>query len=724
MEDHNLKLLITGVSGLLGNNLAYYFKDKYEVVGLYSSHPVLIKGIRTEKCDLLDDNSIGEIVCEFNPSIIIHCASLTNIDKCEIDKNLTEKINIGSTKNIVETIVDKNIKLVYISTDSVYDGIKGDFSEDDKINPLNYYGLSKYEGELQVLRKENSLILRTNIFGWNIQDKKSISEWILDELNGQRKINGFKDAYFSSIYTLELARVIDMALQKNLSGIYNCGSRTFCSKYEFALKIAWCFGLDKTCITPISIDDFNFKAKRGKNLSLNVNKLQKELDYNLPTIDQSLDAFYRDYKCGLPAQIKQNMRTAQSCSSYIPYGKHWIDENDIQAVVRTLRSERLTQGPLVEKFEQALAEYCGAKYAVAVNSGTSALHIACLSAGIKDGDEVITSPVTFVASANCAVYCGAKPVFADIDPSTYNIDPVQIKDKLNSSTKAVIPVHFAGQSCDMESISRIVKEKESESGRKIYIIEDACHALGSLYKNKKVGSGVYSDMTVMSFHPVKHITTGEGGIVLTNDEALYKKLKQFRSHGITSVPEEFINTDFAFQQATLDARSLPNPWYHEQIDLGYNYRITDIQCALGLSQLKKIDMFRMRRKEIVIKYNDAFKKMDFITIPHEDANCDSNFHLYGPLFDFKKINTDRAQFMLKLKSRGIQTQVHYIPVPLQPFYQKRFGTKQGDCPNAEKYYSKCLSIPLYPAMTDDDIEKVINEVISGVKKSEVLMVKQ
>jgi len=711
MEDHNLKLLITGVSGLLGNNLAHYFRDKYEVIGLYSSHPVLIKGIRTEKCDLLGDNSIRKIIFDFNPSVIIHCASLTNIDQCEIDKNLTEKINIGSTKNIVETIVDKHIKLVYISTDSVYDGVKGDFSEDDKINPLNYYGLSKYEGELQVLRKENSLILRTNIFGWNIQDKMSIGEWILDELNGRRKVNGFKDAYFSSIYTLELARVIDMAMRKNLSGIYNCGSRTSCSKYEFALKIAGCFGIDKTCITPISIDDFNFKAKRGKNLSLNVNKLQKELDYNLPTIDQSLDAFYRDYKCGLPAQIKQNMRTAQSGSSCIPYGKHWIDENDIQAVVNVLRSERITQGPMVKEFEKALAEYCGAKYAVAVNSGTSALHIACLAAGIKDGDEVITSPITFVASANCVVYCGGSPVFADIDSRTYNITPEEIEKKISKRTKAIIPVHFAGQSCDMETILAVVREAEKEHGHKIFIIEDACHALGSEYKGKKVGSCSFSDMTVMSFHPVKHITTGEGGAVLTNDEDLHKKLKRLRSHGITSNADEFINHKDAFQTTVLGGNPIANPWYYEQIDLGYNYRMTDIQCALGLSQLKKLDMFRARRREIVDTYNAAFKDSEFITIPFEDNNCKSNFHIYVLLFDFEKMNIARAQFMSKLKVQDIQTQVHYIPVHLQPYYMDKFGYKAGDYPAAEGYYSKTLSLPLYPRMTDKEIEGVL----SGIK---------
>lgn len=399
----------------------------------------------------------------------------------------------------------------------------------------------------------------------------------------------------------------------------------------------------------------------------------------------------------------------------IPYGRHWIDDDDIKAVVEVLKADWLTQGPKIDEFEKAIAGYCGARYAVAVNSATSALHIACIAAEIVAGDEVITSPITFVASANCALYCNAKPVFADIDPKTYNIDPMEIEKKINSHTRAIIPVHFAGQSCDMESIYKIIKKKEEEFNKKIFIIEDACHALGSLYKNKKVGSGVYSDMTVMSFHPVKHITTGEGGMVLTNDETLYKRLKQFRSHGITNTPEEFVNTDRAFQHCASGGQPLPNPWYYEQISLGYNYRLTDIQSALGLTQLKKLDMFRMRRKEIVNTYNAAFKNTEFVTIPFEDTHCNSNFHLYVLLFDFEKMNTDRARFMLKLKSRGIQTQVHYIPVYLQPYYRKRFGSNMGDFPNTEQYYRKCLSIPLYPKMTAAEVERVIKELIDIIK---------
>ncbi len=272
-------MLITGVSGLLGNNLAYYFKNKYEILGLYHTNPVSIESIQTQRIDILSEADFRNIVQGFKPQVLIHCASMTNVDQCEMNKELARKVNLLGTKVVVEsTNGDNSIKLIYISTDSVYDGSKGCFSETDKVKPLNYYGLSKYEGELECLKKSNSLILRTNIFGWNIQDKKSFGEWILSELKQKREIKCFKDAYFSSIYTLEFARTIDIALQKNLNGIYNCGSSDSCSKYEFAVKIADCFGFNKKLITPIAIDDFDFKARRGENLILNISKLQKKSD--------------------------------------------------------------------------------------------------------------------------------------------------------------------------------------------------------------------------------------------------------------------------------------------------------------------------------------------------------------------------------------------------------------------------------------------------------------
>ena len=287
-------MLITGVSGLLGSNLAYYFKDKYEILGLYNSNPVLLDGIYTEKCDITESDNIERTVSDFSPNVIIHCAALTNVDECEADKEYAKLVNVSATKNIGEAISDKDIKLIYISTDSVYDGVKGNFSEDDEVNPQNYYGQTKYEGELEVSKHSNSLILRTNLFGWNVQDKYSLGEWILKELKANKRINGFKDAYFSTIYTMELARIIDISIQKNITGVFNCGSTDSCSKYEFAIRIANRFNLDKKSINAISIDKFNFKAKRGKNFSLTVRKIKNALNYKIPVIEKSIDAFYSD----------------------------------------------------------------------------------------------------------------------------------------------------------------------------------------------------------------------------------------------------------------------------------------------------------------------------------------------------------------------------------------------------------------------------------------------
>lgn len=405
---------------------------------------------------------------------------------------------------------------------------------------------------------------------------------------------------------------------------------------------------------------------------------------------------------------------APQTTTFLPYGCQSIDEEDIQSVVSVLKSEFLTQGPKISEFEDALCRQVNARHVVAVNSGTSALHIACLAAGLKSGDEAITSAITFVASANSIVYCGARPVFCDINPKTYNLSPEDLEKKITKHTKVIIPVHFAGQSCDMEVIQKIVQAKEKQFGHKIYVIEDASHALGSQYQHRKVGSCTYSDMTTFSFHPVKHITTGEGGAVTTGDAKLWQRLKQFRSHGITSDPSEFVNQDLAFENGngiqSTGAATNPNPWYYEQINLGFNYRITDIQCALGISQLKKLLTAIERRRSIINSYNEFFKTNPLLTVPDELPSCQSNFHLYVLLFDFQKMQMSRAEFMRRLKTKGIQTQVHYIPVHLQPFFRSHYGTKPGDCPNAEAYYKKCLSIPLFPAMTHDDVGRVREEI--------------
>ena len=379
----------------------------------------------------------------------------------------------------------------------------------------------------------------------------------------------------------------------------------------------------------------------------------------------------------------------------IPYGHQSITDDDIQAVVSVLKSEWLTQGPNIREFEEALAKKTGAQFAVATSSGTAALHCACLAAGIKASDEVITSPITFTASANCVLYCGGEPVFADITKNTANICPEEIKKKITKKTKAVIPVHYAGHPCDLEEIHEISKEN------KLTVIEDAAHALGAQYKESKIGSCKYSDMTICSFHPVKHITTGEGGAILTNSKYYYEKLMLFRNHGITKDENKYISQ-----------KMKKSDWYYEMHELGFNYRITDFQCALGISQLKKLDSFIKRRREIVAYYNSSFKDIADIVLPIEKENVMSAWHLYYLRF---KNGSIREHMYNSLKNRGIGTQVHYIPVYLQPFYQKQ-GLKKKSCPIAEDFFMRELSIPIYPTLSEGDMEYVATTIADIVRK--------
>ena len=369
----------------------------------------------------------------------------------------------------------------------------------------------------------------------------------------------------------------------------------------------------------------------------------------------------------------------------IPYGRQWVDASDIREVIKVLKSDWLTQGPKIKEFEDDLCKYTGAKYAVAVSSGTAALHIACLAADIKRGDEVITSPITFVASANSILYCGGKPVFADIQKDTVNIDPEEIKKKISPETKAIIPVHFAGHPCDLEEVKEIAEKHN------LLIIEDAAHALGAEYKKSKIGSCKYSDMTIFSFHPVKHITTGEGGAVLTNQKDLYQRLLLFRNHGITRKKEKMASYD--------------GPWYYEMQKLGFNYRITDLQCALGINQLKKLEKYIERRRELVSIYDKELSKIDKIILPVEKPYVKSSWHIY---YIRLKNASKRRLIFEELQKSGIGVQVHYIPVYLQPYYQKNFGYKVGDYPKAEDYYQSTITLPLYPKMMNSEIQYVIN----------------
>lgn len=382
---------------------------------------------------------------------------------------------------------------------------------------------------------------------------------------------------------------------------------------------------------------------------------------------------------------------------YLSYGCQVVDEDDIEAVVSVLKGSYLTTGPSIKEFEEKVANYVGCKYAVAVSNGTAALHAACYSAGIKEGDEVITTPMTFAASANCVLYCGGKPVFADINPDTYNIDWKEIEKKITSKTKAIIVVDFTGQSVDLDKIKEIAEIYN------LIIIEDAAHAIGTKYKGEMIGN--ISHMTEFSFHPVKTITTGEGGIITTNSKELYDRLILFRTHGITRDKEFLFN-------------KYEGPWYYEQIDLGYNYRITDIQCALGISQLNKLDKFIKRRKELVKMYNEELGKIDGIVLQKEEDFSDTVKHLYIIKLELEKFRVGRKEIFEALQAENIGVNVHYLPVYLQPYY-KKLGYKEGLCPNAEDLYKRMITLPLHVNMSDNDLKDVvlaINKVLNYYRK--------
>ena len=385
-------------------------------------------------------------------------------------------------------------------------------------------------------------------------------------------------------------------------------------------------------------------------------------------------------------------------SDKIFYGRQWIDESDIEVVTKVLKSDYLTCGPMIEKLERTLDEYTGAKYAVAVSNGTAALHCACIAAGIGPGDEVITTPMTFAASANCILYCGAKPVFADIKKDTYNIDPDSIRSHITPRTKAIIAVDFAGQVVEVEEIRAICDEYN------LIFIEDAAHSIATKYKEKQVGS--IADITTFSFHPVKTVTGGEGGACLTNNYQYYQKLILAHTHGITH------------NERLMEDTPHEGPWYYEEISLGYNYRITDFQAALINNQMGKIDKFVSRRKEIVKKYNDAFSDMSEIILQKEIPESDTCRHLYTIRLDLDRLMCTRREFFDAMSAENIQCQIHYVPIYWFPYYQ-HLGYEKGMCPNAEEIYKGIMSIPLYPKLTDEDVEDVIyavNKVVENYRK--------
>lgn len=695
------KILITGGSGLLALNFAIYKKNEWEIYLVLNSKSVSIDGVVTLKLNLDSLDDVEEMIESIRPDYIIHTAGLTSVEQCEDNRANARISNVITTRNIAKAAGKFGIRLFHISTDHFTKSSQAYSSEQDIDIPLNYYAQTKLEAEFEVKSyAPNSVILRTNFFGWGSRYRKSFSDYIIRSLRKSENIFLFNDVFFTPILIDDFADVIEKLFETPFKGVLNVVGDQRITKYEFGKKIAEVFKLDSSLIHPISIKEKAHLAKRPHDMSLS-NSLLKQVIGNLSSLD--LESFFKKLHAQEFNGRKDEIYKAvlQEGPKVIHYGKQTISDDDFDAIMAGLNRSFLTQGPKIKEFEDKIAKYVGAKFAVAVSNLTTGLHIACLAAGVKQNDSLVTTPISFVASANCGAYCGATPAFADIDLETLNIDPEKIREKCRElkNVKVIVPVHFSGSPCDMEKISEVA----SEFGA--VVIEDAAHALGAKYKTgEMVGCCKHSLMTGFSFHPVKNITTGEGGVITTNSEEIYKQLCRLRSHGINKGNDPFIY----HEHASVDGRL--NPWYYEMQQLGFNYRITDLQCCLGISQLKRIDTFIEKRLNIATQYDSAFEKLQNVKVTQKLNRSISGHHLYNILVDFSKLGITKNELFKQFLKVGIGLHVHYIPIPMQPYYQETYNTKIEDYPNSLEYYQQAITLPMYPDMTQKNIDSVIDAI--------------
>jgi len=701
------KILITGGSGLLASNWAQVIKNQFHVTLLMHRMKISTTGIETTSDSVGSLDEINALINKHKPDLIIHAAGLTNIEQCEFDKISSEEVNVNFSENISKACFANKVKLVFISTDHLFSGKKQFYSEQSATEPLNQYAITKLEGEKRVLKHNPSaLIIRTNFFGWGPKHRDSFSDKIIDSLRNNKPIKLFADVFFTPILVDELVIKVHELVSINASGVFNVVGSERISKYKFGVSLSRAFNLDSSLIIESSFDDATSLVLRPKDMSLDNSKLNK---LKLSPIKDLQEQFL------YMKEIENSRKISFGEVVLIPYGRHFIDDLDIKAVTDVLKNGMLTQGPKVTEFENNIAKFVGAKYAVAVSSGTAALHLSSIVLNLQQGDEVITSPNTFVATSNAILYVGAKPVFVDIDKETLNLDINDVEKILlkPNRVKAIFPVHFAGSPCDMKKLVRIARKY------KLRILEDASHALGAMYdSNNRVGNCKYSDLTVFSFHPVKGIAAGEGGVITTNDEALYRRLTLLRSHGITKGNFEFpgiskSDNSLIKKEEAIEEGELKR-WYYEMQHLGFNYRITDIQCALANSQLSKIDIFLERRREIVAFYDEAFMNIKNIILPQVQNRVNSSHHIYPVLINFKQTSFSRQQLMKKLAELGIGTQVHYIPVPSQPFYES-LGYTMSKLDNSFYYYKHALTLPLFYGLSDNEIEFIAESLVTIVQ---------
>ena len=692
------RIVITGGSGLLGLNWALARKQFDEVYLFLHKRSLSIDGINTQFVDLQNSSEIGRVLKIIKPDLVVHTAALTDVDLCEEFPSESKSSNVDIAVNVARQAFKLNIPLAHISTDHLFDGASAKYTEDDSIHPVNTYGCHKALAESLVQEVHpKSLIIRTCFFGWGPKYRRSFSDYIIDALRSNQNVTLYDDVVFSPINVTDLIRIVHELVELNSEGVFNVCARDSISKYEFGVRLAESQGLESELIQPIQASRLRRKVKRPVNLSLSDKKLRSRLNFKGITINDAIASLKNDCQISDQLSIIGNL---------IPYGRHFVDEDDVKAVRNTMLFGSLTQGPAIERFETKIAEYTGAKYAVAVSSATAGLHISYKVLGVAPSKTVLVSPITFVSTANAAHFCGSSVHFSDITSHTLNICATGVEKALNSfpDIHVVAPTLFAGTGEGISEVSNIAKSFKK------YVVEDAAHGLGGRYPcGAMIGSCKYSDCTVFSLHPVKSIAAGEGGVVTTNDKNIYRALKRARSHGIIGAESDFHNPKDALTNGTV------NPWYYEMVELGFHYRFTDIQATLATSQLSKLESFMERRRQLVRKYQDWIEVTPNVTLAQQIDHEISSNHLMPVSIDFAKLLMPRSDFMNALRKKGIITQVHYIPVVNQPFYERQ-GFRRSAFPNSQKYYKSALSLPLYYGLRDHEFDYVIQELEQLIRK--------
>lgn len=692
-------VLIIGGSGLLGINWAHRRLNIDEVHITTNEHNIKIDGAFSHHLDAQNINDVRKLLKIVDPDLVVNCSGFTSVDACESNPAMSYAFNVKIADNLSKCSAEANINFIQISTDHLFDGHFPKADEHIKPKPQNVYAEHKLEAENIVLNNyPSSLILRTTFFGWGPSYRPSFSDKVLDDLRNDRQVVMYDDVYFTPLHTNEVIDYAHELVEMKKCGIFNLCSSERISKYDFTVLLAKKFGYDSDSIQPIQASRQNKKPKRPLDLSLDNRQCLKILKIDKIPIQESIDYLFQSTELG---------EKINSIGHYIPYGRHYLDDRDIEAVVKVLRSGALTQGPAILEFERQVCQYTGAKFAVAVSSATAGLHLSYMALGLRSGDSILTSPITFVSTANAAYYCSGKVRFADINPSTANIAFDAVKSSLDSydDIKIVVPVLFGGSADGIIDVTKYAQAKGK------FVVEDAAHGLGGSYEcGAKIGSCKYSDCTVFSLHPVKSIAAGEGGVITTNNEAIYNSLLRLRSHGINKNDDPFIYNDEAYTNGE------PNLWYYEMSTLGFHYRLTDIQASLANSQLEKLDKFVSRRREIAHRYVTWLEGENDISRGQSVDIDKSANHLFVSAIDFEGLRKTRHDFMKGLRDLSIVTQVHYIPVVNQPFFKNK-GFNAEDFPHTQSFYRTALSLPLYYSLTDKEFDYVVEAIQQVLRMS-------